>query len=270
MQHGALAVLAGDRSLARFKQRGGDVRVRYATGLVLTVDASSSKMPWDKELLEVAAAGAHGVLFERGSVVNGRHDREGWYGASGASMIDLRMTHMSSRANIVEMIKETFVDVPEGLREDIAAVLTKEMPSLVSMVQPGDDGGGAEDRPQFKYDEYEKRALHVLAMLGLEMRLSAVTTIEQYASAPAISWSAISGLEITAVKDVIAEHSNEKAVVMDFLRSLSVEVTTANVDMIRGLIEKMVTEPEAILTGLVGSSGVSDDVTDDVRTRERL
>jgi len=251
--------------LARLTQRGDDVLVRHATGLVLDVDASTLKMPFSTELVKEAAAGAHGELFDRESAVNGRHDCEGWYVNSGDSIIDLRTTNMSSEDAIVAMIKETFGDVPDELFQIVGAALVEEMPSLASIVHQGDDACAAEDRPDLTHDEHVKRALHVLAMLGLEMRMSGQPTLQQYAAAGAFGSSAITAVnEITAVKDVVAEDSNERAVVTDYLRSFGVEATAVNVDKIRGLMVKIVTDPAAILDGLVGSSGIGEDVVEPV------
>jgi hypothetical protein len=166
---------------------------------------------------------------------------------------------MSSQDAIVAMIGETFDDVPEDLVSIVGVALVAEMPSLASIVKHGDDACAAEDRPELSQEECVKRALHVLAMLGLEMRMSGLTTLEEYAAAPAVVGAAIPvGNAITAVKDVIAEDSNERAVVADYLRSLGVNATTANVDKIRGLMEKTVTDPAAMLPGLLGSSGIGE------------
>ena len=262
----AVAVRVIDRLCTRLNNAGAHVEIRHATGLSL--DAAGAAVIWSDEGLDVALAAATGDVFDLPMEIKGRHECEGCHAHDGSVSIELRPTGMSSVEDIVDMIAALHgAGVGANIVKVAGAAVMAKTPALSAIVDPMDDSG-AGDQPTRQHGEHVHRVLHLVAMLGVEMRLSSVTTLDQCEDAGLLEELEVAGpVDGDATKKAVLETGNKRAVIVDLLRSAGVVVSDAKIRLIEGLLANMMDDPTEML-GLasVESSGdgqcVASDGTD--------
>ena len=236
-----------DRLRIRLENAGAYGGVRHATGLSLSADGAP--MIFTDAMLDaaVAAATADGVDF--GMEIKGRYDCEGSYAHTGGVTIGLRLTQMSPVEDLVKMFERLY-----GLSADVdivsmaGAAVTATMPALSALVEAGNDSSDDGEQPLRQHGEYVHRALHVVVIIGVELRLSSVTTLEQLMTAePVEALEAAGPVDGDAIRKAVMDPGNKRAVVEDLLRSADVTATDENILLIEGLLANMLNDPTKIL-----------------------
>jgi len=204
---------------------------------------------FDDKVFDVAVAAATGDVLDLGMEVKGRHEREGWCAHDGSVSIGLRVTQMSSVEDLVEMIVGLHGPaVGAGIVNKAGAAVTAKMPALSAIVEANNDSGDAGEQPSRQHGEHVHRVLHVVATLGVEMRLSSVTTLEQSQDAgPVEELEAAGPADGDAIRKAVLDPGNKRAVVEDLLRSADIAVTDRKIRLIEGLLANLLDDPRHIL-----------------------
>ena len=236
-----------DRLRMRLDNAGADGGVRYATGLSLSADGAP--VIFTDAMLDVAVAAATADDLDVGMEIKGRHDCEGAHAHADGITIGLRLTQMSPVEDLVKMIGRL-----HGLAADADIVtmagvaVTATMPALSALVEAGNDSSDDGEQLLRQHGEYVHRAVHMVAVIGVELRLSSVTTLEQLLTAGPVEALEATGLvDCDAIKKAVMDPGNKRAVVEDLLRSAGITVTDEKTLLIEGLLANMLNDPTRTL-----------------------
>jgi hypothetical protein len=141
-----------------------------------------------------------------------------------------------------------------GLAPDVdiasmaGAAVTATMPALLALVEAGNDSSDDGEQPLRQHGECVHRVLHMVAVIGVEMRLSSVTNLEQLVVAgPVEALEGTGSVDGDDIRKAVLDPGNKRAVVEDLLRSAGVTVTDEKTLLIEGLLANMLNDPSKIL-----------------------